>query len=59
MNPDPIPKPTPIQALENLRKVSEAFNCDGPTRDVLRQCVTVLSDLIQTKTDALSPNPTR
>lgn len=45
---NPTPAIDPVTALENLRKVSEAFACDGPNRDLLRESVNVLSKLIPT-----------
>lgn len=41
-----LPPIDSVTALENLRKISEAFSCDGPTRDVLRESIRVLSQLI-------------
>lgn len=61
MQPDPNQKLTPSQALENLSKVSEMYQCNGEVRDALRASVLVLSDLIllSIKTDAVPPDPTR
>lgn len=59
MQSDPNPKLTPTQALENLSKVSEMYQCNGEVRDALRASVLTLSDLIllSTKTDAVPANP--
>lgn len=51
----PMNNPTPEAALQNLSKVAELFQCDGPTRDLLRASVKVLEELIQArKVEALT-----
>lgn len=44
--------PTPDIALQNLSKVAEAYQCDGPTRDVLRASVAVLELVVKKHMEA-------